>query len=321
MRVKRAGFTLIELLVVIAIIAVLIALLLPAVQQAREAARRSQCKNNMKQFGLAIHNYHDVHGAFPPGTLMKAGQTTGVWASWGWGAILLPYLDQAGLYNAMNASRDDLDVVLRDPNRRQLTQTPLPVFRCPSDDMGNLNILRSFNSPYGSASGTWSDPYLGTSNYPAVCGTRLTRLTVFLTSGRDPWGCMWVANGVKFRDVTDGLSNTFIIGERDNECQASTWGGIRSYDGNGNIGTPIVLGSTRAKLNDPLVDTENGCNQGFSSRHAGGAHFLFGDGGVRFISENIEYIQTDAETPEAGPRTGLYQRLARRNDALPVGEF
>ena len=127
---KGRGFTLIELLVVIAIIAVLIALLLPAVQQAREAARRTQCKNNLKQIGLALHNYHDNFSALPPGWIGVTGTVTDVYGmnGWGWGSKILPQIDQANLYNTMNFS-----VKMESPANALARVVPLAAFRCASD--------------------------------------------------------------------------------------------------------------------------------------------------------------------------------------------
>ncbi|QDT36943.1 DUF1559 domain-containing protein [Stratiformator vulcanicus] len=131
---KRKGFTLIELLVVIAIIAILIALLLPAVQQAREAARRSQCKNNLKQLGLAIHNYHDNYQQFPAAAYLQLGQ-----GAWGWGTMILPYMDQAPLY-------DNFNVGTAGPNNTAGSLTVvLPTYRCPSDPGPDLNDSRNLN--------------------------------------------------------------------------------------------------------------------------------------------------------------------------------
>ncbi len=317
------GFTLIELLVVIAIIAILVALLLPAVQQAREAARRSQCKNNLKQIGLAIHNYHDVHNVIVSGTLVKAGGVTAAnTAAWGWGAILLPYLEQQALYDAANTTQGDLDLVLRDPNLRHLTQKTVTVYRCPSDDSADLNATRNFNAPYGQGSDPMNPAHLATSNYIAMIGTRWGRLDRWVNEGRDPFGSLWGVSKVRFRDITDGLSNTIMIGERDGECGAGVWAGVRRYEANGVIGNQSVLGTTGAKINDPdNSGGESTCTAGFSSRHTGGAQFLFGDGSVRFLSENIQYSQTGADTDTPTSAMGIYQRLARRNDGQVVGEY
>lgn len=131
------GFTLIELLVVIAIIAILIALLLPAVQQAREAARRTQCKNNLKQIGIALHNYHDIYGQFPIGAqdciASNCPEGPGDYEMYGWGAAILPQIDQAPLYNQLQIGDLHMHDVLEDTNLRPLLQTSIPGFICPSD--------------------------------------------------------------------------------------------------------------------------------------------------------------------------------------------
>jgi len=323
-RQKQPGFTLIELLVVIAIIAILVALLLPAVQQAREAARRSACKNNLKQIGLAIHNYHEVNRVLPPGTLMKAGDVNaGSVAAWGWGAILLPYLEQANLYNSLRVSEGDLDAVLRDASIRDLTKTVLPVYRCPSAYGEALNRNRSFNSPYGNSPISWTDPFPATSNYAAMIGTRWGRLDLYVTQRRDPWGSMFGVSSVRFHHVTDGLSNTILIGERDQFCYAAVWAGVRRYTANGTVGNPAALGSASSKINEaaPELTGDTGCHQGFSSEHTGGAHFVFADGSVRFIGETIQFNSSGAADASPPATIGVYQKLARRNDGHVVGEF
>jgi prepilin-type N-terminal cleavage/methylation domain-containing protein len=141
-RIQKRGFTLIELLVVIAIIAILIALLLPAVQQAREAARRSQCRNNLKQVGLAIHNYHDAFNTIPPAWISTQFQVAaGDVSHWSWGTFLLPYIDQAPLYSLLQPGtrRLDQNLALGGATAAALT-TPLTVFRCPSDTGPSLKI-------------------------------------------------------------------------------------------------------------------------------------------------------------------------------------
>jgi len=322
-KTHKNGFTLIELLVVIAIIAILVSLLLPAVQQAREAARRSACKNQLKQIGLALHNYHDIHNTLPPGTVFKAGEANASnVATWGWSAFLLPLLEQSALYDQLGVGHSTLDEVLQDATRQRLTQQPLSVFRCPSDVGPQLNNRRSFNTPYSAYFNSGS-AILGTSNYIAVAGTRWTLPQQWLTNQRDPWGAFWGASKVKFSSITDGLSQTVLIGERDWVCRAGVWAGVRNYNGNGNVGNQASLGLVDVKINDPTLDANSNplCEGGFSSRHASGAHFVLGDGSVRFVSENIHFDMTSADGANPNNNMGLYQRLGRRNDGQTVGEF
>lgn len=321
------GFTLIELLVVIAIIAVLIALLLPAVQQAREAARRSQCKNNLKQIGLALHNYAESYGVLPPGVVHKTGnQNVAALGSYGWGTFILPQLDQTALFNTMRVNETDLDNLLRDtsdPVRQRSPFTVIPVYRCPSDTAPDLNNRREWDVPYNQFFKN-QPVHLGTSNYVGVSGSRWSTPEQWVVNNVDPYGTFWGDSRVKFRDITDGLSNTFIVGERDWELGwAANWVGQRNYTGTGIWGSRQNLAILNVKINDPLLQPNGNpaASRGFSSQHAGGAHFLFGDGRVQFISENIEYNDVQPAQQKPNNTLGLFQRLGRRNDGHVLGEF
>ena len=277
----RNGFTLIELLVVIAIIAILIALLLPAVQQAREAARRVQCKNNLKQLALALHNYQDTHGTFPPGYIVDTG--------WGWGTMLLPAVEQAPLYNQLSPS-GLMD--LTDAARLELVRKPLEAFRCPSDSQPELNDKSKPNVK--------AKKEIATANYIGIMGSILS----------DPVGngTMYQNSSIRFRDITDGTSNTLLLGERDyHNHRGSIWAGSTNHtDTNRNF--LISQTSDALKIN---ALHENA----FSSLHTGGAHFALCDGSVRFLSENIDSVDG------AGPAMGTWQRLGQCNDSQPLGEF
>ena len=199
---RRPGFTLIELLVVIAIIAILIALLLPAVQQAREAARRTQCRINLKQIGLALHNYHDTYNTFPPLTVYSGYDTVPVHsatdqAAYGWGAFILPSLDQAPLFNQLNVSGSELHVSLQNAAFRPLVQTVLTVYRCPSDVAEDRNTSRRFtNAAYGNTSAA-------TSNYVANMGTQWANSQNVLNNNatlRDPFGVFYTPSRIGIRD-------------------------------------------------------------------------------------------------------------------------
>jgi len=192
---QQRGFTLIELLVVIAIIAILVALLLPAVQQAREAARRSQCKNNLKQFGLALHNYHDVHSTFPMGVTYDT--SFAAWWEWsgvGWGARVLPFIDQAPLFNQI---RFDVKSPANDGVNASVKSAVLPVFRCPSDPgraPANSHGPTSYVICSGSNanSAAWGGGSTGANNGRSV---------------------LFGNSKTNFRDITDGTSNTMVISE------------------------------------------------------------------------------------------------------------
>ncbi len=290
----RSGFTLIELLVVIAIIAILVALLLPAVQQAREAARRSSCKNNLKQLGVALHNYHDTHNVFPP-AFARSIQPDGSAPSggWGWGVMLLPFIEQPGLYDALRPNTEPFhEIVAADtPGEAQriLLQTPINTYRCPSDTGAPINNQRA---------------NYGTSNYIGIWGAHVD---AGLHTGAGN-GCMFFNSRIGFRDILDGTSNVLVLGERAfvNNPPRMPWrGGI--YAG---VNNPAGAGwgSTMRGVWDSPAFRLNGTDPwAFSSLHKGGAQFVLGDGSVRFISENINGL--------------TYQILAQRASGEVVGEF
>jgi len=311
-RKRRRGFTLIELLVVIAIIAILIALLLPAVQAAREAARRSSCKNNLKQLGVALHNYHDVYLMFPPSNTFTQGRIrSGGVEAWGWGTFLLPFLEQRPLFEQMDVNNRTLDQMLRTGDR-SLADTPLDVFRCPSDDGPQINRDRRFNGDH-----------VATSNYVGNHGCRCSRPR---QRNRDPRGVFNVTpSPIRIRDITDGTSNTIAVGERIfNPCDAAVWVGTRNYNGCGNIGLRHHLAwvtGNNTRINSPST---RGCRLGYSSLHPGGAQFVFCDGKVRFISENIHFVNRNRCAPRGASRAanmGTFQRLINRMDGQPIGAF
>lgn len=323
-RISARGFTLIELLVVIAIIAILIALLLPAVQQARESARRSQCQNNLKQIGLALHNYHDVYNVLPPGNVHKWGNQNAVaLAAWGWHSFILPQIEQTSLFNAMGVNQNDLDTVLRDPTLQNLPKSTIPVYRCPSDTAPALNSKREYDTPYSAVFGG-QPVHLGTANYVAVSGTGWSTPQDWIVNQIDPHGTFWGDSRINFAAVSDGLSNTIIVGERNWKYGwAANWPGQRNYTGTGIWGARQNLAILDIKINDPVLQPNgNPANsRSFSSEHVGGAQFLFGDGRVRFISENIDFNATGYNATPAPATLGVFQRLGRRDDGLVTGDF
>ena len=321
------GFTLIELLVVIAIIAILIALLLPAVQQAREAARRSTCKNNMKQIGLALHNYHDTHRAFPIGQGIEGtsctGSSSGIRAPWT--VLILPYMDQANIYNLFDFEgqfRSTWGDGMSSTANRDASEENVDVYHCPSFVAADHRHTNYFGVMGGGAD-------------KAVCGS---------SNGRAFWnnGVLFMNSKILMRDIIDGTSNTFLVGETKYQLGpggrgdshrhgwASTIRGtggsvagtvaaatdvrINEYDGDGNsgdtgfgasaastFGTVAVSGGTPANANNCLMART------FGSMHEGGCHFLLCDGSVHFASENIDMT--------------LYNNLAIRNDREVIGEW
>jgi prepilin-type N-terminal cleavage/methylation domain-containing protein/prepilin-type processing-associated H-X9-DG protein len=348
-RHRHSGFTLVELLVVIAIIGILISLLLPAVQAAREAARRSQCSNNLKQLGLALINHHDSIGAFPSGyQLARApnGQYrySGRWGAWSWNALVLPYIEQGTLSDQAKIVSQDLHTLLSDPNQRASIQMVIPTFRCPSDgNAPDLNdssqrILKKSAAPpdaYGPTPGA-------TSNYVGVHGTfwvysDQTHVTPTNPKPKDPAGIFYAPSSIRMVDITDGTSQTIMVGERawnalpdeSNGDFAAVWCG--TSDPNSINGATIrnTLGTTFTPINAPGGGMASG---GFSSLHTSGAQFLFADGHVSFLSQSIDFnllgsgdptTSTDPNSPLLNPISmmGTYQRLANRSDGLAIGSF
>ena len=321
-RLRSRGFTLIELLVVIAIIAVLVAILLPAVQQAREAARASQCRNNLKQIGLGLHNYHEQFGVFPPAFVFSGFDTAPVHtatdqAAYGWATFILPQIDQGPLFNQLDVNARELHVLLQQPTLRPLVQKSIQTYRCPSDDHEEKNNKRPFsNTAYG---GTQA----GTSSYVANLGTFWRNSQNWLNGRFDPFGVMWGSSKVRVADVRDGTSTVIAVGERRWDDFAGVWVGTRNYQGAGDVGMPMVAGYSGTKPNEFSVASRGG----FSSPHVGGVHFVFTDGHVSFVSENIQFYQDTvneiaAVNDPSLTTLGVYQRLIRRNDKQPVsGDF
>jgi len=303
------GFTLVELLVTISIIGVLVGLLLPAVQAARESSRRTQCLNNLKQLGLAFHEHHLALGYFPSGTMPSKddGDPSGV-AGFGWAAQLLPYLQQDALYRRLKLPLGELHDVLQHSAGQEYARVQLQMFRCTSDSGSPFNEERPF------AGGKYDDLIAAKSNYIGNHGTRLVTLDKLLLNYReDPFGVLWPGSKCTEAHIIDGTSNTILVGERSTEHWAGVWIGVRNNNSDGDTGLRQVLGISDAKINSR--DIEDG-RRGFGSAHPGGALFLFADGHVDFLAEEIDYDQTGATSRLFAEmeQMGLYQRLMRRND-------
>ena len=302
---RFGGFTLIELLVVIAIIGILIALLLPAVQSAREAARRIHCNNNLRQLGLGVLNYNETYGSFPPGCIDGDHNEE----SWGWGALILAFVEQEPLYEQLRVTERRLTDLLRHHSDRKLAQMPMATFRCITDETPK-RLPPETRHFFGD--GNVGKIELGTSNYVACQG---------LHDQSGPFrnnGVFFNGSGIRLKDITDGASHTFMLGERDERCGSAVWAGCRNPPGPCHWGVYQNRGRVSEKLNSPREPQprNNGrlfccdcCSEGFSSAHPGGASFVFCDGSVHFIGDNIEYNER---------ALGMYQRLGIRNDGLPV---
>ncbi|MBW3597230.1 MAG: DUF1559 domain-containing protein [Planctomycetes bacterium] len=356
----RPGFTLVELLVVIAIIGVLVALLLPAVQAAREAARRMQCTNNLKQLALGCHNYHDTYKTFPPNHLFSRppGQAREA-EGWGWQALILPFIEQQPLHETLGVTKYTLMDVLAGNNPQAptplvpfLQETVIETFICPSDANSTRPTApqaRHFGGGQGTRAGGWGRWRPPANNYMSSRGTRNNWPNV---NNLDAHGMFSGQLGHRLRDVTDGTSNTFFIGERETQyCRGGTWIGVRNPQGNRVRGFYYNTANVRVPLNAPdppfTWNTRSGCSEGFASLHPGGANFAFADGAVRFISETIDthFNQNCCAAVPGGtgccyhgigqgpggaankfspgkpgwePVFRVYQRLGRRNDGFPA---
>lgn len=344
---RRKAFTLIELLVVIAIIAILIALLLPAVQQAREAARRTQCKNNLKQIGLGLHNYHDIYNTLPIGGV---GSSVGGWG-FSWYMRILPNIDQANVYSRINFSGTHPGwSCCGDPvgaaNGAVMFTATIPWATCPSsplpskrDTGGGFSTITQYHGISGASNGNgFTNPTGGIQVCCGCCGGQ-TALGEIGGSGT-----LVVGESVGFKDMTDGTSNVMAVGEASNFIwsAAPTAGGSKTVPVNGahgimmgspNVMTvkrsvelygygwlglerPFNMTTVRYSPNAPAIDNNAnwpgvgdnyGSNNPLSSAHTGGVQILLGDGSVRFLSDNIDML--------------TIRRLATRSDGQVLGEF
>ena len=316
MRPRNSGFTLVELLVVIAIIGVLVALLLPAVQTAREAARRMRCGNNLKQLALALHNYEAAHKVLPPGWiassgLMHTGSDSGTgtdgWGSWGWPALVLNYLELGNLSSTLKVGDMDMRRALDEPTMLALMQTRIQSFRCPSDNAPLLNDKRPITGFANQARLLSTSNYVGwnSGSYGWIPGTGgpQERLGIFAMNSR-----------TRLAEISDGLANTFALGERSYKnaqtitgnqiaCGAAVifgnrWGNHRENSRrNPTFGNTNTLGLGEGHINstltgdptNPGLNNNSICARGVFSYHPNGCLFGLVDGSVHFISQNIDW--------------------------------
>jgi prepilin-type N-terminal cleavage/methylation domain-containing protein len=282
---RRRAFTLVELLVVIAIIGILIALMLPAVQMAREAARRTSCSNNLKQIGLGLHMYHDTYGQLPPGWWgFDPGTGEPHWfglPGWSWSAAILPYVEQTALYR----NRIRIDLPISDPANAAARVTVIDIYRCPSD-AGSSTFLLGGGGP--SVGGGAPLPMeLAANNYIGVFGT-LDYHDVCDPSGGAYNGCQgdgtfFLNRGLPFAEIRDGLSNTLAVGERSSQWAPSTWVGVVT---GGEHAPARITGIALFPPNSE--EEEEHYSHNFSSRHPSGTQFLAADGSVKLIAETIQ---------------------------------
>jgi prepilin-type N-terminal cleavage/methylation domain-containing protein len=290
MLTRRNAFTLVELLVVIAVIGILIALLLPAVQAARETARRCSCCNNMKQIGLALHMHHDTYGRMPAGWQAYDSAGRPHWIGepgWGWAAKLLPFLEQANVEKNLI----DYRLSITDAANARARVFPISTYRCPTD-FGNAVFLNVDEHEHEGAS--HHDIELATANYVGVFGKKSVHDCDALLPGQTCLGdgAFYHNSALRFAEITDGLSHTFVVGERSSQLDYSTWVGVPS----GCECAPArVVGTATYSPNSREDHTHN-----FSSMHPSGTHFLSGDGSVRLVPETIDQAVYQALCTRSG---------------------
>ncbi|MBN1858312.1 DUF1559 domain-containing protein [Candidatus Bipolaricaulota bacterium] len=329
---RRFGFTLVELLVVIAIIGILIALLLPAVQAAREAARRSQCSNNLKQIGLAMHNYHDTFKTLPMGFTADFGLAMNYqsqayahhcppgddgfryYGSWTWSAYIAPFMELTGQYDALNVTKEYGAQSMVDPAVIAVLQTPVGTLRCPSDDGPELNTIGEYR--VADLNGTRSN--IALASYMGVCDDNSASID---NRQNNCGGVLFADSDIEFRDIRDGTSNVLMVGEKCWESYHARCSRMQSI-GSGTIfvvgasnqyshanrSNAAALGSVANGINWDSTVTDCGdlwnAKSGFHSHHPGGAQFVLCDGSTHFISETINLT--------------TLRRLAHRKDGNPV---
>jgi prepilin-type N-terminal cleavage/methylation domain-containing protein/prepilin-type processing-associated H-X9-DG protein len=287
------GFTLLELLVVLAIIGLLVALLLPAVQSAREAARRAHCQNNLRQIGLALHGYHDAQGMFPPGFSLDDPNQFAM-TGWAWGARILGGLEQGVLYNAINQG-----LSYTHPFQQTVIETRLSVFLCPSTRGAAPMSTGYIEQPISTLGNLSPGQYVASAGWVSRGGSRGQ-----IAQGD---GVFFLNSRIALRDLADGSSSTLMVGERSRNVADATWAGAPSASfmlctkeswpvktcasamfmvlGRTGPTSDIIFGAvpTSSTPNSPGSGAD-----GFWSQHRGGCNFLLCDGSVRFLKETID---------------------------------
>ena len=302
---NSSGLTIIELLITLSVIAICITLMLPAIQRSRNQARANQCKNNLKQLGLALHNYHAVHSTLPPGWVSHTPLANSP-SAYGWQARILPFIGHTGSDHSKTLFRALTVPVGKEAfgssgKGNTLEKTIIPLFRCPNDTSDPLNKMRggwavsNYSGNFGSNPAPRLVPNGAAESWPGNLSTPLQTNGIF-----------WWCSNVKFKHITDGTSDTIMVGERSVNSVAGIWAGVRSNS----IETDQVT--------DCSYGNEINSNPGaFSSLHPNGSFFLMCDGAVRMIDENLDSQAITNEYPSGG----IYQKLSNRNDGHPVGKF
>ena len=293
---------------------------MPAIQAAREAARRAQCQSNLKNIALALQNYHTAQKRFPIGFVPQPDAVE----AWAWSTFTLPYLEEQSIYDRMRPSETYLTPVngartgkrnladmfaaaASNPRELEPLQTPLSVFRCPSDSTpplipvytGSLTTKAPCSPGRASPSEDWERSFIGnntpagfqpsTSNYVGSKGIINSNCPLGNQARCNNNGIFFGNSQISMKHITDGTSKTFAVGERDKFCLAATWIGVRNPNGPDSWSSNWAMAHAGYKLNFSCTGNHNTCTEGFSSPHPGGGFFGFCDGSVRFISDEISF--------------------------------
>lgn len=348
---SRRGFSIFDLIVVVAIVVGLAALIVTAVLNFRETARLTNCSNNLKQIALGCHNYADTFKRFPTGTLDREPDPAAppTYDSWGWGALILPQIEQNNVYDTIGVTKRTLVEAIEEAAGNPLTASALQAemfaFRCPSDSVDILPSCRVRNVD-GATGQCPPDPVraMHTASFQSSAANYVGNAGLFDAQVRENNGVIYAQSNVGFGGMSDGAANTFLVGERSEYGAAGTWvgtSGIRGTSitmtaGTDDSGDPLGTVGTPPNFQDQKSTQYNPWG-GFSSMHPGGTQFCMGDGSVRFVTNSIDFaLDTTGPTPtdsyqggakfdvtpslgEAG-KLGVYQRLGIRNDGQMIGE-
>jgi len=323
---RQRGFTLVELLVVIAIIGTLVGLLLPAVQNARESARRSHCSNNMKQIALGLQNYQDANKRLPPALVRMASPND--YVGWTWTAYTLPFMEYTDLYTKVQVGISNAINGTADPTA---ADTPIPTLMCPSCKIGVRELSAKYRSDWG-----WGNIRGAKTNYLGNGGPKSTWESSTVsdsTRQQASLGALRMETGIMLKDITDGTSKTILIGE----------GGGKALSATNDPQMPSMWVCTVDTRNTPInvirygaEKINSGETRAFGSYHSGGATFAMCDGAVRFINDNIEFaagglywgsdLADAAQLPAlladyVSPGKGVFQKLVARNDGNSVTDY